>query len=95
MPYREKSPDRLYYSMGMVAKLLKQSQVTIRWWTDRFNVSCKRNSHGNRLYKKEGIKLLRVIWYLRKVEKYSVAGTQRQLELNKNTWLKKVKFNVR
>ena len=92
MPYREKAIVKKYWTAPEVGEILKLSAPTVRSWNKIFKVT-NRASGRYAKFNKEEIFKLRVIWFLLKVEKYTISGAKRQLIINKSRWMKEVKFN--
>jgi DNA-binding transcriptional MerR regulator len=72
---------KIYWSMSETRELLRTTDATIRNWCDWFQVNCKRNRKGNRLFNRQNIYRLQVIHILLNVEGYTVKGVQRELGL--------------
>jgi DNA-binding transcriptional MerR regulator len=57
MPYREKTIEKLYYSIGEVAEMLNIPVSTVRFWENEFNIlKPMKNKKGNRLFTAGDIK---------------------------------------
>ena len=53
-------PDKLYYSIGEVAKAFNVNASLIRFWESEFDIlKPKKNKKGNRLFTPEDIKNLK------------------------------------
>lgn len=93
MPYVEKQIEKKYWTIGEVAEMVGVETHLIRKWTKDFRIGVKRSAKTSyRRYTMREIRLLKVIWYLRRVEGYSIKGVERQLLLNLPHWNKQVKF---
>jgi transposase len=62
MPYKEKPVEKLYYSIGEVAKMLDVPVSTVRFWENEFDIlKPMKNKKGNRMFhhllKEEGMTL--------------------------------------
>ena len=55
--------EKLYYSIGEVADMMKVSVSLVRFWSNSFSryVKPKRNAKGNRLYRAEDVDALKQI----------------------------------
>lgn len=81
MPYREQPIEKLYYSIGEVAELLNVSTSLIRYWEKEFDaLKPKKNKKGNRLFKKEDIETLRLIYHLVKEKGFTLDGARKTLK---------------
>ena len=51
MPYKEKPIEKLYYSIGEVAKTLNVNVSLVRFWEKEFDIlQPKKNKKGNRMF---------------------------------------------
>ena len=56
MPYKKKTTDKLFYTIGETAKMLKVNISLIRFWEKEFSIlKPKKNKKGNRLFTKKDI----------------------------------------
>lgn len=70
-------PDKLYYSIGEVAKAFKVNASLIRFWEKEFDViSPKKNKKGNRYFTLEDIQNLKLIYHLVKERGYTLEGAK-------------------
>lgn len=70
-------PDKLYYSIGEVAKAFKVNASLIRFWEKEFDViSPKKNKKGNRYFTPEDIQNLKLIYHLVKERGYTLEGAK-------------------
>jgi DNA-binding transcriptional MerR regulator len=75
---------KLYSNIHEVAKLFDLNPSTLRFWEDDFEMLRPRtNAKGVRFYKKEDIETVRLIYYLLKVRRFTIAGAVQQLKTNK------------
>lgn len=79
--------EKLYYSIGEVAKELNENTSLIRYWANSFPKYIKpyRNAKGNRLFTREDIDTLKQIHYLVKSKGLTLDGAERQLQLDRST----------
>ena len=74
-------PDKLYYSIGEVAKAFNVNASLIRFWESEFDIlKPKKNKKGNRLFTPEDIKSLKIIYHLVKERGYTLEGAKIALE---------------
>lgn len=66
MPYKEFKVEKLYYTIGEVADILKENTSLVRFWSDKFSnfIDPKRNKKGNRQYTPDDVRVLKRIHYL-------------------------------
>ena len=74
-------PDKLYYSIGEVAKAFNVNASLLRFWEKEFDViSPKKNKKGNRYFTPEDIKNLKLIYHLVKERGYTLEGAKTALQ---------------
>ena len=84
MPYKEPKIEKVYFSISEVAEMLNVNASLIRYWDKEFSViKLKKNKKGNRLFTKEDIQLLKVIYHLVKERGMKLKGAQDLLRKNK------------
>ncbi|QES91727.1 MerR family transcriptional regulator [Empedobacter brevis] len=70
-------PDKLYYSIGEVAKAFDVNASLIRFWEKEFEIiQPKKNKKGNRLFTKNDIDCFKNIYYLVKIKGYTLEGAK-------------------
>lgn len=83
VPTDEKLIEKLYYSISEVAGWFNITISQLRFWTNEFTIlQPRKNRKGDRLYRPEDIKNLKIIYYLLRVRKLSVEGTKDYLKAN-------------
>ncbi len=83
-------PEKLYYSIGEVAKAFEVNQSLIRFWDKEFDVlKPKKNAKGNRMFTPEDIKNLKLIYHLVKERGFTLDGAKAHLKDNKKKALNK------
>ena len=76
----EDLPDKLYYSIGEVAKAFDVNASLIRFWEKEFEIiQPKKNKKGNRLFTKNDIECFKNIYYLVKVKGYTLDGAKQAI----------------
>lgn len=84
MPYREKEIEKLYYSIGEVSKIFGVNNSLIRFWEKEFDIlKPKKNKKGNRLFTKEDVENIKIIYHLVKERGYTLQGAKDKLKDNK------------
>lgn len=79
-------PDKLYYSIGEVARAFNVNTSLIRFWEKEFDIiQPKKNKKGNRLFTPKDIKNLKIIYHLVKERGYTLEGAK--IALNEETHL--------
>jgi DNA-binding transcriptional MerR regulator len=80
MPYKEKTVEKLYWSIGEVATDLAVNTSLIRYWEKEFGmIRPKRTGRGDRLYTRKDIDLLKRIQHLVKDQGFTLSGAKDQL----------------
>ena len=73
-------PDKLYYSIGEVAKAFDVNASLIRFWEKEFEIiQPKKNKKGNRLFTKNDIECFKNIYYLVKIKGYTLDGAKQAI----------------
>ena len=76
-------PDKLYYSIGEVAKAFDVNTSLIRYWKQEFPIiKPKKNKKGNRYFTPEDLKNLQIIYHLVKEKGYTLDGARVALTTN-------------
>jgi DNA-binding transcriptional MerR regulator len=76
--------QKLYYSMSNVADMFKVNQSLIRFWENEFDIlKPKKNGKGDRLFRPEDVKNLKLIYHLLRERKYTIEGAKDFLKNNK------------
>ena len=76
-------PDKLYYSIGEVAKAFEVNASLIRYWEQELPIiKPKKNKKGNRYFTPEDIKNLKIIYHLVKEKGYTLDGARIALTTN-------------
>ena len=76
---------KIYYSIGEIAKLLKVNNSLIRFWEKEFDIiKPKKNSRGNRIFTKNDVSNLQLIYHLLKEKKYTIKGAKKKIRDNKD-----------
>jgi DNA-binding transcriptional MerR regulator len=78
--------QKMYYSIGSVSEMFKVNQSLIRFWENEFDIlKPKKNGKGDRLFRPEDVKNLRLIYHLLRERKYTIEGAKDFLKNNKKT----------
>jgi DNA-binding transcriptional MerR regulator len=76
--------QKKYYSIGIVAQMFKVNISHIRFWEKEFDIlKPKLNGKGDRHFRPEDIKNLKLIHHLVKEKKYTIEGARDFLKKNK------------
>jgi DNA-binding transcriptional MerR regulator len=79
-------PEKLYYTIGEIAKAFNVNASLIRFWEKEFKIlKPKKNSKGTRRYSSIDVENFQTIHHLVKEKGYTLEGAKEQLKiLNKN-----------
>lgn len=84
MTYTGPKIEKLYYSIGEVAKMFDVNTSLIRYWEKQFDIiKPHKNKKGNRLFTPTDIDNLRLIYHLVKEKGMTLAGAEKKLKENK------------
>lgn len=84
MPYKEKEIEKLYYTIGEVAKIFDVNTSHIRFWSKQFDViKPATNKKGNRLYTQSDIDNFKKIYHLVKEKGFTLKGAKIELKSEK------------
>ena len=76
--------QKSYYSIGDVALMFKENASLIRLWENEFDIlKPKKNRKGDRLFRPEDVKNLKLIHHLLRERKFTMEGTKEFLKNNK------------
>lgn len=76
--------QKMYYSIGTVADMFKVNQSLLRFWENEFDIlKPKKNGKGDRLFRPEDVKNLKLIYHLLRERKYTLEGAKDFLKHNK------------
>src|SRR5688572_1903277 len=78
--------DKLYYTIGEVADMFDVSRSLLRYWENEFAfLTPRKNRKGDRLFTKENIIQIQIIYNLVKVRGFTLEGAKQELKKEKNT----------
>lgn len=76
--------EKSYYTIGKVAAMFKVNLSLLRFWENEFDVlKPKKNGKGDRLFRPEDIKNLKLIYTLIRERKYTLEGAKDFIKKNK------------
>jgi len=81
--------SKSYYSMGAVTEMFKVNPSLIRFWESEFKIlKPKKNGKGDRFFRPEDVKNLKLIHHLLRERKYTIQGAKEFLRKNDDALLK-------
>jgi len=77
--------DKLYYTIGEVAEMFDVSRSLLRYWENEFSfLTPRKNRKGDRLFTKENIQQIQIIYNLVKERGFTLDGAKQELRKEKN-----------
>ncbi len=93
MPYKEKEIEKLYYTIGEVAKMFNVNASLIRFWEKEFDIiKPQKNKKGNRLFSKEDVDNFYIIFHLVKERGFTLQGAKDKLKGNKEETIQNIEI---
>jgi DNA-binding transcriptional MerR regulator len=85
--------EKVYYSIGEVAELFEVRPSLIRFWEKEFDIlKPQKNKKGNRLFTRQDIANLRLIFHLVKERGFTLQGAKDKLKQNREDVEKRVEI---
>lgn len=79
-----KIPDKLYFKIGEVSKICGLPAYVLRFWENEFTcIRPKRTSAGQRLYRRNDVKMVLKIRHLLHEKKFTIQGAKQHLSTQK------------
>ena len=76
--------EKVYYSIGEVAELFEVRPSLIRFWEKEFDIlKPQKNKKGNRLFTRQDLANLRLIYHLVKERGFTLQGAREKLKQNR------------
>jgi DNA-binding transcriptional MerR regulator len=84
VPYKEPKIEKIFFTISEVSALLGVKPSLIRFWDKEFSVvKLRKNQKGNRIFTKDDIQQLRVIYHLVKEKGMTLKGAEHLLMKNR------------
>lgn len=85
--------EKVYYTIGEVAEIFEVNTSLIRFWEKEFDIlKPQKNKKGNRLFTRQDLENLRIIFHLVKERGYTLQGAKDQLKQNRDDIVNKVEI---
>jgi DNA-binding transcriptional MerR regulator len=82
--------DKLYYTIGEVAEMFGVSRSLLRYWENEFAfLTPRKNRKGDRLFTKENIQQIQIIFNLVKERGFTLEGAKQELRKEKGSLTEK------
>lgn len=80
----ELNPQKVYYSIGEIAKMFDVNQSLLRYWEKEFDIlKPTKNKKGDRFFTHKDIENLKLIYHLVKEKGYTLNGAKEMLKTEK------------
>lgn len=73
-------PDKFYFKIGEVSKLLRVEPYVVRFWESEFRLSPAKNRSKHRVYNRQELDTLLEIRRLLYEERFTIEGAQKKLK---------------
>jgi len=84
VPYKKPKIEKVFYSIGEVAEMFSVNASNIRFWENEFDIlKPHKNAKGNRMFTREDIENMKIIYHLLKEKGMTIRGAQKKLKDNK------------
>lgn len=88
VPYKKPKIEKVFYSISEAAEMFGVNTSNIRFWENQFDIlKPHKNAKGNRMFTKEDIENLKIIYHLLKERGLTIRGAQKKLKENKEDTL--------
>lgn len=78
--------NRLFYTIGEVAKMLEVETSTVRFWENEFSIiKPRRNAKGNRLFTQTDLQNLKQIRHLLRDQRMTIDGAKQAMKDKRDT----------
>jgi DNA-binding transcriptional MerR regulator len=82
---KDRKIEKVYYTIGEVSDLFEVNPSLIRFWEKEFDIlKPVKNKKGNRLFSRQDLDNLRIIYYLVKEKGYTLQGAREKIKQNKD-----------
>lgn len=96
MPSRNSKIEKHFYTISEVAEMFDVNTSLIRYWEKEFpNIKPYKNQKGNRLFTKEDIEEVRLVFHLVKERGMTLKGAQQKIKDNREDVIQEDKLVVR
>ena len=81
---KDRKIEKVYYTIGEVSELFEVNPSLIRFWEKEFDIlKPQKNKKGNRLFTRQDLENLKVIYHLVKERGYTLQGAREKIKQNK------------
>jgi DNA-binding transcriptional MerR regulator len=91
VPYKKPKIEKVFFSISEVAEMFGVNTSNIRFWENEFDIlKPNKNAKGNRMFTKEDIENLKIIYHLLKEKGMTIKGAQKKLKDNKEDTIQNI-----
>ncbi|TAF73863.1 MAG: MerR family transcriptional regulator [Bacteroidetes bacterium] len=91
MPYKQKEIEKKYYTIGEVAEKFGVATSLVRFWETEFDsIKPTKNKKGNRVYTKEDIEDISIVYHYVKEKGYTLNGAKELIKIDRTKNLEKI-----
>lgn len=81
---KDRKIEKVYYTIGEVSELFEVNPSLIRFWEKEFDIlKPQKNKKGNRLFSRQDLENLKIIYHLVKERGYTLQGAREKIRQNK------------
>jgi DNA-binding transcriptional MerR regulator len=93
VPYKKPKIEKVFFSISEVAEMFGVNTSNIRFWENEFDIlKPHKNNKGNRMFTKEDIENLKIIYHLLKEKGMTIKGAQKKLKDNKEETIQNIEI---
>ena len=82
---KDRKIEKVYYTIGEVSDLFEVNPSLIRFWEKEFDIiKPQKNKKGNRLFTRQDLDNLKIIYHLVKERGYTLQGAREKIKQNKD-----------
>lgn len=79
-------PDKIYFKIGEASRIAGVQPHVLRFWETEFKrIKPKRTPSGQRMYRRQDVKLILIIKHLLYVKKFTIEGAKKYLRSKSST----------
>ena len=81
---KDRKIEKVFYTIGEVSELFEVNPSLIRFWEKEFDIlKPQKNKKGNRLFTRQDLENLKIIYHLVKERGYTLQGAREKIKQNK------------
>jgi DNA-binding transcriptional MerR regulator len=85
VPYKKPKIEKVIFTIGEVADMIGEPASMIRYWENQFDaLKPQKNKKGNRLFTKDDIEMVQLIFHLLKERGLTIKGAKQKLKENRD-----------